>query len=344
MSTVSPHPSDIRDPEQLSAVIKQQYGYYEQIKKELSHVIVGMDSVIEELVIGILCKGHCILQGMPGLAKTMLISKLAGLMELNFSRIQFTPDLMPTDITGGEVLEEDKTTGKRVFRFIQGPIFSNFLLADEVNRTPPKSQSALLEAMEERQLSVAGKTYQLPDPFFVLATQNPIEVEGTYPLPEAQLDRFIMKIHVKYPSREAEHEICRRQTTNYRYQVKPIINSEILHTMQALVRQVIVADHVYSYAIDLVRMSRPGEGLMPAELKDVIQYGGGPRASIALIMAAKARALLHQRHHATTGDIEAVAFPVLRHRIIPTFNAEAKGFDPDHIIAALLKNARKQSN
>ncbi len=344
MSTMTPNVANLHDASQLAELIKKQQGYFRQMKAELSHVIVGMEEVIDELTIGILCKGHCILQGMPGLAKTMLISKLAGLMDLSFSRIQFTPDLMPTDITGGEVLEEDRTTGRREFRFIQGPVFSNFLLADEVNRTPPKTQSALLEAMEEKQLSIAGKTYALPDPFFVLATQNPIEVEGTYPLPEAQLDRFIMKIHVKYPSREAEHEICRRQTTSYAYQLKPIINAEILHTMQALVKQVIVADHVYSYAVDLVRMSRPGEGMLPEELRDIVQYGAGPRASIALIIAAKARALLNERHHATTADIEAVAGPVLRHRIIPTFNAEAKGFDSDQIIGSLLKHARKLQN
>jgi MoxR-like ATPase len=261
-------------------------------------------------------------------------------MDLSFHRIQFTPDLMPADITGGDVLEEDRTTGKRVFRFLQGPLFANLILADEINRTPPKTQSALLEAMEERQLSVGGTTYPLPEPFFVLATQNPIEVEGTYPLPEAQLDRFLMKIKVHYPNRDDEREICRRQTTDYSHDIEHVVDVQTLLQMQSIVPKVIVADHVYEAAIDLARMSRPEEGKLPPELRDKIQYGAGPRASIALLMAGKARALLHKRCHVTTEDICAVAPPVLRHRIIPTFNAEAAGLDIDQIVKTLVDRHR----
>lgn len=320
----------------VAELVDQLHDTYQQLRAELAGVIVGMDDVTEQLMIGILCRGHCILQGMPGLAKTLLISQLASLMDLTFHRIQFTPDLMPADITGGEVLEEDRTTGKRVFRFVQGPIFANLVLADEINRTPPKTQSALLEAMEERQLSIAGHTYRLPEPFFVLATQNPIEVEGTYPLPEAQLDRFLLKIKVSYPSREHEREICRRQTTSYRHVTSRVIDAQRLMEMQAIVPQVIVSDHVYDAAIDLARMTRPEEGKLPADLRDKVQYGAGPRASIALLLAGKARALLHKRCHVTTADIHAVAAPVLRHRLIPTFNAEAAGLDTDQIVAALI--------
>jgi len=322
--------------EEVGQLVDSLYDKYQQIRTELSGVIVGMDDVTEQLMIGLLCRGHCILQGMPGLAKTLLISQLASLMDLSFNRVQFTPDLMPGDITGGDVLEEDHTTGKRVFRFVEGPLFANLILADEINRTPPKTQSAMLEAMEERQLSVGGKTYELPNPFFVLATQNPIEVEGTYPLPEAQLDRFLMKIKVEYPDRSDELEICRRQTTDYSYDIKHVIGIATLREMQAIVPKVVVADHVYDAAIDLARMSRPEEGMLPAEMRDKVQYGAGPRASIALLMAGKARALLHKRCHVTTEDIHAVALPVLRHRIIPTFNAEAAGLEIDDIVKVLL--------
>lgn len=325
------------DTDEVARLVDNLYAKYQLIREELSGVIVGMDEVTEQLMIGLLCRGHCILQGMPGLAKTLLISQLARLMELSFNRVQFTPDLMPGDITGGDVLEEDRTTGKRVFRFIKGPLFANLVLADEINRTPPKTQSALLEAMEERQLSVGGTTYELPDPFFVLATQNPIEVEGTYPLPEAQLDRFLMKIKVQYPDRAEEREICRRQTTDYAYETSQVIDTETLKAMQSLVPKVVVADHVYDAAIDLVRMTRPDEGLLPADLQDKVQYGAGPRASMALLKAGKARALLHKRCHVTSEDIYAVALPVLRHRIIPTFNAEAAGLETDDIVNTLIQ-------
>ena len=325
------------DIEKAVGEIHERYG---EMKHQLSQVIVGMEDVTEQLMIAVLCRGHCILQGMPGLAKTLLISQLASLMELSFHRIQFTPDLMPADITGGEVMEEDKATGKRDFRFVKGPVFANLVLADEINRTPPKTQSALLEAMEERQLSVGGQTYALPDPFFVLATQNPVEVEGTYPLPEAQLDRFLFKIKVTYPTRDGEREICRRQTTNYKANIEQVFNAEMVKRMQNLVKEVIVSDHVYDAAIDLARNTRPEEGRLPTDLKNMVQWGAGPRASIALLMAAKARALLHKRVHATTEDVKHVALPIMRHRIIPTFNAEAAGVDTDDIITQVVQGLR----
>jgi MoxR-like ATPase len=328
-------------PEQVTEAIEDVHRHYLEMRKQLAQVIVGMDDVAEELMIAILCRGHCILQGMPGLAKTLLISRIASLMHLTFHRIQFTPDLMPADITGSEVLEEDRTTGRREFRFIKGPVFANIVLADEVNRTPPKSQSALLEAMEERQLSLGGKTYRLPDPFFVLATQNPVEVEGTYPLPEAQLDRFLFKIKVSYPSRDAEREICRRNVTDYSATTKTVIDEATLKQMQGMVTKVIVSDHVYNAALDLVRSTRPEEGMLPKDLREMVQWGAGPRASIALLMAAKARALLQKRVHATTEDVWASALPVLRHRIIPTFKAEAAGVDNDKIVTTLIQQCRK---
>jgi MoxR-like ATPase len=312
----------------------------QELRTQLGGVIVGMETVSEQLLIALLCRGHCILQGMPGLAKTMLVSTIASVLDLSFKRVQFTPDLMPGDITGTEVLEEDHTTGKRFFRFVEGPLFGNMILADEINRTPPKTQSALLEAMQERQLTVCGQTYKLPDPFFVLATQNPVETEGTYPLPEAQLDRFLLKIHVEYPDRKEELEIARRQTTDYTFQTKTVIDIDHLHTMQALVRNVVVSDHVYEAALDLVRGTRPEEDALPGELKNMVQWGAGPRATIALLLAAKARALLHRRCHATTADLAAVALPVLRHRIILTFNAEAAGVDADSVLAKIIQSTK----
>ena len=316
--------------------VEELHRAYEQIREQLAGVIVGLDDVIEQTLVAIICRGHCILEGMPGLAKTMLISTMASLLHLSFRRIQFTPDLMPADITGTDVLEEDHTTGKRIFRFVQGPLFGNIILADEINRTPPKTQSALLEAMQERQLTVGGETYHLPDPFFVLATQNPIEQEGTYALPEAQLDRFIFKIKLNYPSYQDEIEICKRVTTDYKFETKPVLNGEALSRMQQIVRKVPVAQHVYEHAVTLVRMTRPEEGRLPESLQDMIQWGAGPRASIYLLLAAKARAILHKRYHATTADLDAVALPVLRHRIIPTFNAEAAGVTTDDVVTRLI--------
>jgi MoxR-like ATPase len=321
----------------VADAVDKLHEQYQVLGQQLGGVIVGMKDVSEQLMIGLLCRGHCMLQGMPGLAKTLLVSTVASLLDLRFRRIQFTPDLMPGDITGTEILEEDHTTGKRIFRFVEGPLFGNVILADEINRTPPKTQSALLEAMQERQLTVCGQTYKLPEPFFVLATQNPVETEGTYPLPEAQLDRFLLKIRVSYPSREEELEIARRQTTEYRFAPQVVLSADDLGRMQTLVRNVVVSDHVYSAALDLVRTTRPEEGMLPSDLRNMVQWGAGPRATIALLMAAKARALLHRRCHATTDDLRAVALPVLRHRIILTFNAEAVGVDADGVLENIMR-------
>lgn len=323
-------------PFDAAEAVDRMHEQFKELRTQLAGVIVGQDEVSEQLLIALLCRGHCILQGMPGLAKTMLVSTLASVIDLKFRRVQFTPDLMPGDITGTEVLEEDHTTGKRVFRFVEGPLFGNVILADEINRTPPKTQSALLEAMQEQQLTICGKTYRLPDPFFVLATQNPVETEGTYPLPEAQLDRFLLKVHVRYPSRVEELEIAKRQTTDYRFTTKKVLGIDELHAMQALVRDVVVSDHVYSAALDLVRSTRPEEGMLPSVLQNMVQWGAGPRATIALLLAAKARALLNRRCHVTTGDLSAVAHAVLRHRIILTFNAEAAGIDADSVLDKIL--------
>jgi len=322
-------PDEIRAVEELNA--KQT-----QLREQLGGVIVGLDDVIEQTLIAILCRGHCILQGMPGLAKTMLVSTLSSLLHLSFRRIQFTPDLMPADITGTDVLEEDRTSGKRVFRFVKGPLFGNIILADEINRTPPKTQSALLEAMQEHQLTIGGETYPLPEPFFVLATQNPIEQEGTYSLPEAQLDRFLFRIQLSYPTFEQEIEICKRVTTEYEFETTPVLSIDDLLRAQKLVHRVPVADHVYAFAVQLARMTRPEEGQLPGDLADMVQWGAGPRASIYLLLAAKARAILHSRFHATTEDVQAIALPVLRHRVIPTFNAEAAGVSTDDIVSRLV--------
>lgn len=322
--------------EDVAAAVDRIHDQFQQLREQLSGIIVGQEEVSEQLLIALLCRGHCILQGMPGLAKTMLVSTMASLIDLSFRRVQFTPDLMPGDITGTEVLEEDHATGRRSFRFVEGPLFGNVVLADEINRTPPKTQSALLEAMQERQLTVCGKTYSLPDPFFVLATQNPVETEGTYPLPEAQLDRFLLKIHVRYPTRDEELEIARRQTTHYSFQPETVLNAEQIAEMQMLVRSVVVSDHVYAAALDLVRGTRPEEAAMSDDLQALIQWGAGPRATISLLMAAKARALLLRRCHVTTTDLIHVARPVLRHRIILTFNAEAAGIDADSVLTRII--------
>jgi MoxR-like ATPase len=325
---VQPTANDLRQAEEL-------HKNYERMTQELSGVIVGMEHVIEQLVIALLCSGHCILEGVPGLAKTLLVSTTAKMLGLSFRRIQFTPDLMPADITGTDVLEEDHTTGKRVFRFVRGPLFANIILADEINRTPPKTQSALLEAMQERQVTVGGDRYGLPTPFFVLATQNPIEQEGTYPLPEAQLDRFMMKVQVDYPMEEQEIEIAKRVTTDYSFEVSEVLTAESIQAMQGIVRKVPVGDHVYTYAIQLARRTRPGNG--DSYIDEMVSWGAGPRASIYLLLAAKARAILKGRHHVTTGDVAAMARPVLRHRVIPTFNAEAAGLTSDDIVSQLLE-------
>jgi MoxR-like ATPase len=325
-------------PAQEVEAVKELHGGYVQLTQQLRGVIVGMEDVIEQLMIAMLCRGHCILEGVPGLAKTLLVSSVAESLGLIFRRIQFTPDLMPADITGTDVLEEDHTTGKRVFRFIPGPLFGNIILADEINRTPPKTQSALLEAMQERQLTVGGQTYPLPQPFFVLATQNPIEQEGTYPLPEAQLDRFMLKIKVDYPSEANEIDIVKRVTTDYSFECRKVLSGAAIESMQAIVRKVPVSDHVYQTAVRLVRGTRPGQDHQPTFVDEMVNWGAGPRASIYLILAAKARAILHGRFHATTEDLAAMALPVLRHRVIPTFNAEAAGKSSDDLVRQLLRS------
>jgi MoxR-like ATPase len=329
-------------PDEIQAVhqLNQQY---QSILRQMGGIIVGLEDVIEQLLVVLLCRGHGILEGVPGLAKTLMVSTLAKLLGLTFRRIQFTPDLMPSDITGTEILEEDHTTGKRIFKFMRGPIFGNIILADEINRTPPKTQSALLEAMQERQITVGGETYPLPDPFFVLATQNPIEHEGTYSLPEAQLDRFMLKIQVDYPTRANEIEIVKRATTDYAFAPTGTLTAEQILAMQQLVRKVPVADHVYAFAVDLSRYTRPIAENKNEAVKELINWGAGPRASICLILAAKARAILRGRYHTTTEDVSAMALPVLRHRIIPTFNAEASGKDEDAIVQQLLKDIQKAS-
>jgi MoxR-like ATPase len=328
------------EKDELQAV-KQLHEIYEKVLRQMGGIIVGLEDVIEQLMVVLLCRGHGILEGVPGLAKTLMVSTLGSLLGLTFRRIQFTPDLMPSDITGTEILEEDHTTGKRIFKFVKGPVFGNIILADEINRTPPKTQSALLEAMQERQITVGGETYKLPDPFFVLATQNPIEQEGTYALPEAQLDRFMLKIEVDYPTRPNEVEIVKRATTNYGFKPEKVIDAEAILSMQQLVRKVPVADHVYEFAVDLARYTRPTVGTANTFVREMVNWGAGPRASICLILAAKARAILHGRHHTTTEDVSTMALPVLRHRIVPTFNAEASGKDENAIVTQVLEDLKK---
>jgi len=327
--------------DELASVEKLQRAYHD-MKQELGKVIVGQEAVIEELLIALFCRGHALLVGVPGLAKTLLISTLARTLGLSFNRIQFTPDLMPSDITGTEVFEEDKTTGNRSMRFVRGPIFANVILADEINRTPPKTQAALLEAMQEHQVTAGGRQHRLPQPFFVLATQNPIEQEGTYPLPEAQLDRFMFNINVGYPSEDEEFQIVRLTTMSRSIQLSHVLNGEEVLQLQDIVRKVPVADHVIRYALQFSRLTRVSEGNVPAFVKDFVGWGAGPRASQFLILAGKARALLKGRYHVSTEDIRAVALPVLRHRIVTNFNAEAEGIKSDTIVKKLMDYIPRQ--
>jgi len=305
---------------------------YEQIKEQVHQVIVGQDAVLEQLLIAMLARGHCLLEGVPGLAKTLMIRSLAQAIDLGFRRIQFTPDLMPADITGTDIIQEDKQSGHRELIFEKGPIFSQIILADEINRTPPKTQAALLEAMQEHSVTIGGKTYDLDQPFFVLATQNPIEQEGTYPLPEAQRDRFIFQVLVEYPSREEERDIIKQTTSTFESKLKPVIDGPTLLSCQETVRKVPVPDHVYDFILDLVRMARPKEDQAADWVKDLIDWGPGPRACQQLVLGAKVRALLNGRFAAKVEDVKALAHPVLRHRIVPTFNAEAEGITVDSII------------
>ncbi|OWY68919.1 AAA family ATPase [cyanobacterium TDX16] len=309
---------------------------YKRIRAELGKTIVGQDAVVEELLIALFSGGHCILEGVPGLAKTLMISSLARCLSLSFNRIQFTPDLMPSDITGTEVIAEDKATGHRAFKFLPGPVFANIILADEINRTPPKTQAAMLESMQERQVTVGGVRHLVESPFFVLATQNPIEQEGTYPLPEAQQDRFMFKIYIGYPSYEEEYEIAMHTTGDESPKVEKILSAEDILTLQKLVRRVPVAPPVINHALDLVRRTRPSDAAAPEFVKRHVAWGAGPRAVQFLILGAKARAVLRGNYHVSTEDLRALAPAVLRHRVITNFAAQAEGYDSDRLIRDLL--------
>ena len=325
---------ELTDPTTAAREINEAF---DRIRKEVHKVIVGQDEVLNELLMVIFCGGHALVVGVPGLAKTLLISTIAKTMSLGFSRIQFTPDLMPSDMTGTEVIEEDKTSGARELRFVKGPIFSNVILADEINRTPPKTQAALLEAMQERQVTAGGVRHVLPQPFFVLATQNPIEQEGTYPLPEAQLDRFMFHIKIDYPTEDQELEIVRQTTSVGEQQVGPVLTGEEVLRIQSLVRQVPVADHVLRYVLRLVRSTRIREASeKPDIVQNYVSWGAGPRASQYLVLGAKAKAILSGASHVMPEHIRAVALPVMRHRIITNFNAEADGVTTDDVVNELL--------
>ncbi len=313
---------------------------YAAMKREIAKVIVGQEEMIDEVVTAVFARGHALLTGVPGLAKTLLVRTLSEVMDLSFKRVQFTPDLMPADITGTEVLDEDRATGKHVFRFVRGPVFTNMLLADEINRTPPKTQAALLEAMQEHVVTVGSESYPLSEPFFVLATQNPIEQEGTYPLPEAQLDRFFFNIKVDYPSRDEECEILKATTGVQGAKPEKIVTAEEILEMQEVIRRVPVADHVVEFAADFVRATRPHQPEAPEFVKELVSWGAGPRAGMSLITAAKARAVLQGRPYAITADVKWAALPVMRHRIATTFNAEAAGITTDEIITRLLNTVK----
>ncbi len=327
----------------LSAIERLSDGY-RRITREINKMIVGQQRVLEELLIAVFARGHCLLVGVPGLAKTLMIRTLADALNLSFSRVQFTPDLMPSDITGTEVLQEDKATGQRVFKFLHGPLFSNVILADEINRTPPKTQAALLEAMQERQVTVGGHKHTLPDPFFVLATQNPIEQEGTYPLPEAQQDRFMFNVVVDYPEEEEEFKIVEMTTTLHNPKIERVLSANDILEMQDIVRKVPVAPYVIRYAMKFTRLTRKEKGEVPDFIRDFVTWGAGPRATQNLVLGAKARAVLHGRYYVSCEDIRSVAIPVLRHRIITNFNAEAEGVKPEHIVRRLAEIIPRDPN
>ena len=330
MTTDTPAPDDI-------AAVQKCQEAYQRICEELSKVIIGQERVIEEVLVAIFSRGHALLEGVPGLAKTLLVSSLAEATHLTFKRIQFTPDLMPSDVTGTEIIQEDVETGVRQYQFLPGPVFANMILADEINRTPPKTQAAMLEAMQERQVSAGGKVHKLPDPFFVLATQNPLEQEGTYPLPEAQLDRFLLYIRVDYPTGPEEWEIARKVTTGQLGVISPLMSGEDIIEYQKLVTQVPVSDQVLGYAWALVRSSRPGTDQAPDFINRWVNWGAGPRGVLTLVTCAKARAILHGRYHATIGDVQAVIKPALRHRIAGNYAAQANDLTGDTLIDMLME-------
>jgi MoxR-like ATPase len=309
---------------------------YDQLQGELAKVIVGQRRVIDEILIALLARGHCLVQGVPGLAKTLIVSTLASALDFSFRRIQFTPDLMPSDVTGSDVLQDDPETGRRKFEFARGPLFANLILADEINRTPPKTQAALLQAMQERQVTAGGHTFDLPDPFFVLATQNPIEQEGTYPLPEAQLDRFMFMVTIGYPSAAEELEVLKRTTGESEPRVERVLSAQQVVRLQELVRRVPVSDRVYEFALNIVRATRPGESGASDFVRHWLGWGAGPRAGQFLILAGKARALMLGRLHVMIEDIEAAAPAVLRHRLVPNFNAEAEGVTVEQIVDKIM--------
>ena len=328
-----------QDLQQLEAIKKST----ENVRAELSKIIVGQHEVIDQLLMAIFARGHCLLEGVPGLAKTLMVSTLADSLHMTFNRVQFTPDLMPSDITGTEVLQEDKVSGAREFKFLNGPIFANIVLADEINRTPPKTQAALLEAMQERQVTVGGQPHKLPDPFFVLATQNPIEQEGTYTLPEAQQDRFMFKVFVEYPSYDEEYQVAAMTTSQINANVASVLSGEETIKIQELVRRVPVPAHVVHYALRLVRATRVLEGDVPDFVSDLLSWGAGPRAVQFLLLGAKARAVMNGRAAAQSADVKAVAHAVLRHRLITTFAAESDGITSDDVVDKLLGHVSERA-
>ena len=334
MASGPPASTPQMSPEEAVRRVAQARGI---LVNEVHKVIIGQDQMIEEMLICVFARGHCLTIGVPGLAKTLTISTLARALQMKFTRIQFTPDLMPSDITGTEIIDQDQATGQRVFRFVMGPIFSNIVLADEINQTPPKTQAALLQAMQEYEVTAAGKTYPLEPPFFVMATQNPIEQEGTYPLPEAQLDRFMLSINIGYPTRSEEREIVMSTTQLVKKEIHPVLQGRDIIWIQQLVRQVPASEHMVDYAVDLARATRPKEPPSPDFIKNWLAWGAGPRAAQYLILGAKARAILHGRYAVTAEDIRTMAYPVLRHRIFTNFNADAEGVDVDQVIEKILQ-------
>lgn len=330
--------------EQDVQAVERLHEVYGNLQRELSKVVIGQQEVIEQLLIALFAEGHCLLVGVPGLAKTLLVRTLAESLSLDFNRVQFTPDLMPADITGTEVIQEDRSSGERSFRFLPGPVFANVVLADEINRTPPKTQAALLEAMQEQQVTIGGQRHALPQPFFVLATQNPIEQEGTYPLPEAQLDRFMFEVLVDYPEEDDELQIVKQTTADFTPSVTATLGAEEIQTFTQLVRRVPIADHLARYALQLTRQTRIGKGVVPEMVEKYVSWGAGPRASQYLVLAAKARAALHGRYCVGSEDVRAVALPVLRHRIIANFNAEADGVSTDAIVQHLLEQTKLEES
>jgi MoxR-like ATPase len=335
-SPPAPVVSEAEAREREAQAIKGLATAYSRMQEEIAKVIIGQHTIIDDLLVAMFCRGHCLLVGVPGLAKTLLVSTISKILQLSFRRIQFTPDLMPSDITGTDILQDDPETGRRSFQFMQGPLFTNILLADEINRTPPKTQAALLEAMQERHVTAGANTYRLPQPFFVLATQNPIEQEGTYPLPEAQLDRFMFNLVLKYPTAAEELRILKQTTSGEEPKLTTALTGRQILALQEVVRKVPVPDHVFVYARDLVRATRPEEPEAYNFVKQYISWGAGPRAGQYLILGGKARALLNGRFAVNTNDIKSVAHPVLRHRIVTTFQANSENMSPDRVIDMLL--------